>query len=347
MTRIALLVTTLVLLSWSNQCCAQHADIMIQQADGQLVTGIANLDSNSFSSPSLVFTDSLLLIASTSNWIGSDPGFFALSEGSVLLPVGTEALPGGLDVFWDFLPMSIGSTASNLFYWDGLDSDGNGLSVADVEPILPTSNLELRINSPGTGVGFGSAAVTGTPDFVAGKKVETTAFDGSIHHHPVVRINATMEDDPPAQGVYLTSLQLRTAGSIEPSEPFFLAFRTSGIAIGAEAAMASWVMQNYEMLIAPPTLAGDFNGDGHVDAADYTVWRDNLGAIDLPLVDADGSGTVDAGDYAIWRSNFGAMAQVGSGSLSTPAATVPELSSCLTAMLLLSGFAVYRHRLFT
>ena len=28
---------------------------------------------------------------------------------------------------------------------------------------------------------------------------------------------------------------------------------------------------------ASDSLAGDFNGDGTVDAADYTVWRDGLG----------------------------------------------------------------------
>src|SRR5690606_16924003 len=32
------------------------------------------------------------------------------------------------------------------------------------------------------------------------------------------------------------------------------------------------------------TLTGDFNGDGIVDAADYTVWRDNLGS---PYTQAD------------------------------------------------------------
>ena len=37
----------------------------------------------------------------------------------------------------------------------------------------------------------------------------------------------------------------------------------------------------------PPTLTGDYNGNGVVDAADYTIWRDTLGQMgaDLP---ADG-----------------------------------------------------------
>lgn len=54
-------------------------------------------------------------------------------------------------------------------------------------------------------------------------------------------------------------------------------------------------------------LLGDYNLDGTVNAADYTVWRDSLGqtGADLPA-DGDNSGTVDTSDYMLWRNNFGA-----------------------------------------
>lgn len=59
----------------------------------------------------------------------------------------------------------------------------------------------------------------------------------------------------------------------------------------------------------PPleTRLGDFNGDGFFDAADYTVWRDALGATVPPLTsaDADGNGVVDTIDFDIWRQRFG------------------------------------------
>ncbi|QDT68620.1 AmiA-like protein [Planctomycetes bacterium MalM25] len=52
---------------------------------------------------------------------------------------------------------------------------------------------------------------------------------------------------------------------------------------------------------------GDFNNNGVVDAADYTVYRDTLGQIVTPLTgaDADGSGLVDEPDLAIWRATYG------------------------------------------
>ena len=56
-------------------------------------------------------------------------------------------------------------------------------------------------------------------------------------------------------------------------------------------------------------LAGDFNDDGIVDAADYTVWRNNLGS-DFDLGgNGDETGAshdiVDQGDYLLWKQHFG------------------------------------------
>ncbi len=75
----------------------------------------------------------------------------------------------------------------------------------------------------------------------------------------------------------------------------------------------------------PQGLPGDFNADGAVDAADYTVWRDNLGGDDSALNgNGVGSGTVVTADYALWRSNYGAT-----GAPPAPAASVaaPEPGS--------------------
>lgn len=52
------------------------------------------------------------------------------------------------------------------------------------------------------------------------------------------------------------------------------------------------------------SVAGDFNLDGRVDIADYTVWRDNRDTDGL-VADADFDGVVDEDDYQIWVSAFG------------------------------------------
>ena len=68
---------------------------------------------------------------------------------------------------------------------------------------------------------------------------------------------------------------------------------------------------------APPTLEGDYNFDGRVDAADYVVWR------------KEGIGGQDG--YNLWRENFGATAGDGAG---IRVASIPEPASIL---LLLGG----------
>ena len=86
--------------------------------------------------------------------------------------------------------------------------------------------------------------------------------------------------------------------------------------------------------------SGDYNGDGVVDAADYTVWRDTLGSTTNLAADGNGNGVIDAGDYDIWTSNFGKT--VGSGSGASANGAVPEPASLL---LLLSGtLAICSHR---
>ncbi|MEM9186252.1 MAG: glycoside hydrolase family 16 protein [Planctomycetota bacterium] len=77
--------------------------------------------------------------------------------------------------------------------------------------------------------------------------------------------------------------------------------------------------------LAPPIVPGDFNGDTVVDAADYTVWRDNLGASDESLIgDAgDGLNGVDAADYLVWRNAF--LGLPGASTL----ISVPEPSAAL------------------
>jgi len=65
-------------------------------------------------------------------------------------------------------------------------------------------------------------------------------------------------------------------------------------------------------------LPGDYSGNGTVDAADYTIFRDNLGD-NSSVLGGNGSGaaTVVQADYDLWKQNFGSS---GTGS----SAAVPE-----------------------
>ena len=79
-------------------------------------------------------------------------------------------------------------------------------------------------------------------------------------------------------------------------------------------------------LVALPAsgLAGDFNSDSVVDAADYITWYKGLGTNYIPS------------DYNIWRANYGRTIP-GSGAASTAAIPEPASAVILLAALILSA----------
>ncbi|MEM6855396.1 MAG: matrixin family metalloprotease [Planctomycetota bacterium] len=83
--------------------------------------------------------------------------------------------------------------------------------------------------------------------------------------------------------------------------------------------------------IADSMILGDYNNDGFVDSADYTVWSDLFGTLVEAGTSADGNGdgVIDAADYTVWADSFGDASGVGLAGF-----PIPEP----TSMLLLVGF---------
>jgi hypothetical protein len=91
--------------------------------------------------------------------------------------------------------------------------------------------------------------------------------------------------------------------------------------------------------VAPPAQAGDFDGDGDVDGADFVAWQTNFpkatGAV-LADGDADADGDVDGADFVVWQTNFPFTPNPG-------ASPVPEPSAiALTTLAALTLFNVRR-----
>jgi hypothetical protein len=104
-------------------------------------------------------------------------------------------------------------------------------------------------------------------------------------------------------------------------------------------------IQLYELALsaisAPTGVPGDYNHDGAVDAADYTVWRKTLGRSVAAGAGADGNldGAVNQNDYTVWRSHFGQTGGSGAGSGLLAGAAVPEPSTAWLALELLGLLA--------
>jgi hypothetical protein len=81
-----------------------------------------------------------------------------------------------------------------------------------------------------------------------------------------------------------------------------------------------------------PAQPGDYNGDGSVDADDYTSWQIAYGSTTELAADGNGDNVIDAADYVIWRKNVSDLAS----SSSANATAVPEPAS----VLMLIGLAL-------
>lgn len=205
---------------------------------------------------------------------------------------------------------------SGLLFW-------NGEAFAQ-----PAESLQLRIDNnitgtPDTWIDANSGLQPGSSS--PGMNAVGRA-DGNGDFHSHVAFN--LEPNPwpstlpsSTHGAYGIKLSLSTdALGIADSDPFFIVFN-----FGLSTQDFVTATQAFGALLAP-SLPGDYNGDGMVDAADYTVWRNSLGSTTDLAANGDdtgpSAGVIDQADYLVWKSHFGS-------TLSAPlqvaaSAVVPE-----------------------
>lgn len=195
---------------------------------------------------------------------------------------------------------------------DSSVSPGQGVGHLTIEGAYEQANTASLLIEIGSAIDFDRLLVTGAVQLNGGELVVT--LEGGY--------------SPAAGSVFdvldFASLSGDFGSVVLPELAEGLAWSTSGLLVSGELAVI---------------LPGDYNADGLVDAADYTVWRDNQGASagSLPN-DADG-GVIGQAQYVTWASNYGAV-----GTPATSQSTsVPEPGSGL--LVLLGGLVARRfHR---
>jgi Right handed beta helix region len=102
--------------------------------------------------------------------------------------------------------------------------------------------------------------------------------------------------------------------------------------------------------------AGDYDGNGLVNQADYEVWRAAFGTAN-PSADGNRNGTVDAADYTVWRDALSQASRLldnGNGryaatnnmanpaSVPEPAGSVLAVAACIVTRFLLPRLPMHR-----
>ncbi|MGI9456477.1 MAG: hypothetical protein ACR2NU_07940 [Aeoliella sp.] len=196
------------------------------------------------------------------------------------------------------------------------------IGLQDPFPLTETPYFVLRNNDPGVdGFFLGSHPDVGFPN-------------GIPINQPGIFSQLRMVYATTYPGDSLESLDIADSGGMYD----FTGLSVFSMRISDGPAEAAMGMVFEQMTIMSMSFSGDFNGDLVVDASDYTVWRDNLGAADESALGGNGSrsGGVDIADYTLWKNNFGT-----SGSAALRGTAVPEPASAVMfcAALVLVGLS--------
>jgi T5SS/PEP-CTERM-associated repeat protein len=90
-------------------------------------------------------------------------------------------------------------------------------------------------------------------------------------------------------------------------------------------------------------VAGDYNRDGVVDAADYVVWRKSSVTGNL-IGDGNGDSMVNAADYGVWRTAFSQRSIGSSFASSSRLPAIPEPTSLAIAAAAAMFHLTWRRR---
>lgn len=170
---------------------------------------------------------------------------------------------------------------------------------------------------------LGTMTNVSSPGGLSGPGGVTTFIDADL----TALVQDWVDGDRPNYGLLLLTSATLTAAPASP-----------GDVIVRYAAHESTVFDGPQLIVshAPLVNPGDYNQDGVVDAADYVVWRDQVGQIVPVGTAADGTrdGLINHDDYEAWRQRFGEITS-GMGASNATGLSVPEPGTCVMALMAL------------
>ena len=187
----------------------------------------------------------------------------------------------------------------------------------------------LELSGASSDLGTGNATVTGAGSSLA---IDTGVADGLNNSSTLSLANSGILNLGSGVNERVGTLILDNAQ--QPNGTY------GSLQSGAENKLDLYFSGTGILTVGSPILAGDYNNNGIVDAADYAIWRKNVGQPSQTLPNDTTGVIVGDAQYNLWRSNFGSTTAVpGSGSALTGSA-VPEPSSIGLLILGLAAMAL-------
>ncbi len=173
----------------------------------------------------------------------------------------------------------------------------------------------LLMNAGALGAIAFIAAVVSTAMYCASNCTAPTIYNvtntnnsgtGSLRQAITDMNNAGLQLNSSGQGSVLASFDRDQVfqGLIFPGGPFPFTIDTEDRLVATTTSGAGTTEFS---ALSYPTLPGDYNLNGSVDASDYIIWRKNDGKTNALYTQGDGNfdGVVDQADYDVWRSHYG------------------------------------------
>ena len=213
-------------------------------------------------------------------------------------------------------------------YWD-LDGATNYINAA----------FNMYRNFDGEGGKFGDISIDADTSQNADSAVYASIDSTDPNRMVVVAINRTA--NPITTGISITHDRI-----FDHAEVYRLTSNSPNIIRHTDIALDllnafQYTLPGYSvttLVLNSDGLTGDFDRDGSVTAADFTVWRDSLDMTGNVAADANEDNVVDHDDYNLWKSHFGQ-----SGSLSAlMRAQTPEPRSL--TLVVAGGWAFFTRR---